>query len=153
MQLEIGSIMEGKVSGITKFGAFVDMPNGKTGMVHISEIATTFVNNIRDYVTEGQLVTVKVISITDTGKMGLSMKQALNKPDKDVKTFYPKPKFNSKTSRPGVNRSTKITDFEHMMSKFKQTSEEKIYALKRANESKRGEYSKKKLRTVSNNGF
>ncbi|MDR1253518.1 MAG: S1 RNA-binding domain-containing protein [Oscillospiraceae bacterium] len=153
MQLKIGSVMEGKVSGITKFGAFVDMPDGKTGMVHISEISTTFVNEIRDYVTEGQLVRVKVVNITDTGKIGLSMKQVLDKPDKDVKTFCPKPRFNNKTSKPEINHGKKITNFEHMMSKFKQASEEKIYDLKKANESKRGEHSKKKLRTLSDNGF
>ena len=63
MQLEVGAILEGKVTGITKFGAFVELEGGKTGMVHISEVAPTFVREIRDFVTEGQTVKVKVLSI------------------------------------------------------------------------------------------
>ena len=71
-KLEVGAIFEGKVTGITKFGAFVDI-GGKTGMVHISEVAPVFVKEIRDFVTEGQAVKVKVIGIKD-GKISLSMK-------------------------------------------------------------------------------
>ena len=76
MQLEVGTILEGKVTGITKFGAFVELPEGKTGMVHISEVAPTFVKEIRDYVTENQMVKVKVLSISDDGKVSLSMKKS-----------------------------------------------------------------------------
>ena len=76
MQLEIGGIYEGKVTGITKFGAFVDLGEGKTGMVHISEVAATFVKEIKDFVTEGQTVKVKVITIAPDGKISLSMKKA-----------------------------------------------------------------------------
>ena len=78
MQLEVGSILEGKVTGITKFGAFVELPGGKTGMVHISEVAPTFVKEIRDFVTENQTVKVKVLSIGEDGKISLSMKKALD---------------------------------------------------------------------------
>lgn len=63
MQLEVGSVVEGKVTGITKFGAFVELPDGKTGMVHISEVAPTYVKEIRDFVTENQTVKVKILSI------------------------------------------------------------------------------------------
>ena len=77
MQLEVGTILEGKVTGITKFGAFVELPGGKTGMVHISEVAPTFVKEIRDYVTENQVVKVKVMSISEDGKVSLSMKKAV----------------------------------------------------------------------------
>lgn len=80
MQFEVGSILEGKVTGITKFGAFVELPGGKTGMVHISEVAPTFVKEIRDYVTENQTVKVKVLSIGDDGKVSLSMKKAVDPP-------------------------------------------------------------------------
>ena len=73
-KLEVGAIFEGKVTGITKFGAFVDI-GGKTGMVHISEVAPVFVKEIRDFVTEGQAVKVKVIGINDDGKISLSMKK------------------------------------------------------------------------------
>jgi S1 RNA binding domain protein len=72
--IEVGMILEGKVSGITKFGAFVDLPDSKTGMVHISEVAPTFINEISDYVKVGQEVKVKVLSLND-GKISLSMKQ------------------------------------------------------------------------------
>lgn len=69
MGLEVGEIYEGKVTGITKFGAFVSLEEGHTGMVHISEIAPTFVNEIRDFVSEGQTVKVKVLSISEEGKI------------------------------------------------------------------------------------
>ena len=73
MQLEVGAVVEGKVTGITKFGAFVELPGGKTGMVHISEVAPTFVKEIRDFVTENQTVKVKILAISEEGKISLSM--------------------------------------------------------------------------------
>ena len=76
MQLEIGKIYDGKVKGITQYGAFVDIEGGGTGMVHISEIANTFVNEIRDHLTENQDVKVKVIGINEAGKVSLSIKKA-----------------------------------------------------------------------------
>ena len=79
MQLEVGAIVEGKVTGITKFSAFVELPGGKTGMVHISEIAPVFVNDIHDFVTEKQIVKVKILSIAEDGKIALSMKKAVEK--------------------------------------------------------------------------
>ena len=87
-------ILEGKVSGITKFGAFVDLPDSKTGMVHISEVAPTFINEISDYVQVGQTVKVKVLAI-DNGKIKLSIKQALPKEQQS----RPKPPF-KKSERP-----------------------------------------------------
>lgn len=63
MRLEVGAVVEGKITGITRFGVFVELPGGKTGMVHISEVAPTFVKEIRDYVTENQTVRVKILSI------------------------------------------------------------------------------------------
>ena len=75
MQIEVGSILEGKVTGIMKFGAFVDLPDGKSGMVHISEISNTYVENVSDFLTVGQEVKVKVISINENGKIGLSIKK------------------------------------------------------------------------------
>ncbi len=69
-------VVEGKVTGITKFGAFVTMPDGKSGLVHISEIANTFVNDVHDFVQDGQTVKVKVIGIADDGKINLSIKRA-----------------------------------------------------------------------------
>ena len=74
MQLEVGKIVEGKITGITNFGAFVQMEGGKTGLVHISEVALTFVKDINDHLKEGDGVKVKVLSIDDNGKVSLSMK-------------------------------------------------------------------------------
>lgn len=76
MQLDVGKIYEGKVTRITKFGAFVEIEPGTTGMVHISEVANTFVNEIKDHLTEGQPVKVRVISVSDEGKISLSIKKA-----------------------------------------------------------------------------
>ena len=76
MAIEVGMILEGKVSGITKFGAFVDLPDSQTGMVHISEVAHTYINEIGDYVKVGQTVKVKVLALNN-GKISLSMKQAV----------------------------------------------------------------------------
>lgn len=75
MQIEVGSILEGKVTGIMKFGAFVELPDGKSGMVHISEISNTYVENVSDFLTVGQQVKVKVININEQGKIGLSIKK------------------------------------------------------------------------------
>lgn len=80
MELEIGAILEGKVTGITKFGAFVSLPGGSSGLVHISEIANAYVNDVHDYLTDGQTVQVKVLSINEAGKINLSIKQALPPP-------------------------------------------------------------------------
>ncbi len=73
--IEIGSIQEGKVTGIMNFGAFVSLPGGKSGLVHISEIAHTFVRDVHDHLQVGQLVRVKVLDISDEGKINLSLKQ------------------------------------------------------------------------------
>lgn len=140
MQLEVGAVLEGKITGITKFGAFVELPGGKTGMVHISEIAPTFVKEIRDYVTENQMVKVKVLSISEEGKVSLSMKKAVPPPPKSSAPVPQRP------GRPGSyewqSRRSEPASFEDMMSRFKQTSDEKMSDLKRTMESKRGGFSK-----------
>lgn len=79
MDLSPGDIVEGVVSKVTKFGAFVDLKEGKSGLVHISEIADTFVKNIEDHIKEGDEVKVKVLSIDEKGKIALSIKDALEK--------------------------------------------------------------------------
>ena len=142
MSLEVGMIVEGKVSGITKFGAFVDLEDGKTGMVHISEVAPTYVNDIKDHLTEGQTVKVKILSIGDDGKISLSIKKALpqsgnnNRQGKGVAVSHrPRPAASYEWQ---PSKSTEPASFEDMLSKFKQTSDEKISNLKRANESRRG---------------
>ena len=85
MQLEVGEIFEGKVTGITKFGAFVAMPDGRNGLVHISEIANTYVNEVSDFVKEGETVKVKVIGIGDGGKVNLSIKQTQPAPPRQFR--------------------------------------------------------------------
>ncbi len=95
MELEIGSIYEGKVTGITKFGAFVLLPMGKSGMVHISEVANTFVDDINNFLKEGQTVTVKLIAIDPQGRINLSIKKAL-----------PQPEQPQRPARPAGNRPT-----------------------------------------------
>ena len=82
MQLEVGKIYEGKVTGITKFGAFVELDKDTTGMVHISEVANTFVNEIKDHLQEGQTVKVKVLSVGEDGKISLSIKKAQPAPQR-----------------------------------------------------------------------
>ncbi len=144
MGIEVGMILEGKVSGITKFGAFVDLPDSKTGMVHISEVAPTFINEISDYVKVGQTVKVKVLALND-GKISLSMKQALpkeqqKKPQKQNRGRQPYKPAPPVTS-PGdyewqSSQRSSPSSFEDMMSKFKQTSEDKMSDLKRGGESR-----------------
>lgn len=76
MELTVGTFLEGKVKTITKFGAFVALPENRTGMVHISEVSNSYVNDIREHLTEGQTVRVKIIGIDEAGKISLSMKRA-----------------------------------------------------------------------------
>lgn len=139
MQLEVGAILEGKVTGITKFGAFVELPGGKTGMVHISEVAPTYVKEIRDFVTENQTVKVKILSISEEGKVSLSIKKAIVQPEPVRKAVSP--------GRPGgfewQGSRNESGSFEDMMSRFKQSSDEKMSDLKRNVESKRGGFSRR----------
>ena len=83
MAIEIGSILEGKVTGIMNFGAFVSLPGGKSGLVHISEIANTFVKDVHDHLQVGQTVKVKVLDINEQGKINLSIKRAQDEPQKE----------------------------------------------------------------------
>ncbi len=153
MQLEIGKIYNGKVKGITQYGAFVDIEGGGTGMVHISEIANTYVSEIRDHLTENQEVKVKVIGINEAGKVSLSIKKASETPD----SAPPRQKKNNSErnngnnnnngnpnkNRPNVWEPKKQTPpsemtFEDMMSRFKQSSEERMCDLKRSTDRKNG---------------
>lgn len=79
-QVEVGAVLEGKVTGITKFGAFVALPGGKSGLVHISQVANAYVNDIHDFLSDGQTVKVRVLSVSPEGKISLSMKQAEERP-------------------------------------------------------------------------
>ncbi|MCI8497618.1 MAG: S1 RNA-binding domain-containing protein [Clostridiales bacterium] len=144
MQLEVGAILEGKVTGITKFGAFVELPGGKTGMVHISEVAPTYVKEIRDHVSENQVVKVKILSISEEGKISLSMKKALPPPP-PAQGRRGRPARSP--GRPGgfewQSSKSEPASFEDMMSRFKQSSDEKMSDLKRSMDSKRGSFSRR----------
>lgn len=143
MAVEIGEIFEGKVTGITTFGAFVELPDKSTGMVHISEVSNSFIKDIHEKLTENQTVTVKVIDINDKGKIALSIKKAMppeETAEKPKKPFGDKPQ---KKSRPQVWTGQKKSEpenmsFEDMMAKFKSESDEKMSDLKKISAAKRG---------------
>ncbi|MBR4874553.1 MAG: S1 RNA-binding domain-containing protein [Clostridia bacterium] len=137
MQLEPGTIIEGKVTGITPFGAFISFGDGKTGLVHISEIALGYVKNVQDHLKENDMVKAKILSVDQNGKISLSIKQALSnerprdkKPERSQTPKRPEDIDWSKKARP--------TSFEDMMAKFKQDSDEKLSDMKKAIDSKRG---------------
>lgn len=140
MSLEVGSKVEGKVSKIMPFGAFVALPGKKSGLVHISEVARDYVENINDHLKEGDEVTVKILKIDDDGKISLSIKQALE-PKK--RADRRKDEKSARTSvRPadidwGSANSSSDLSFDDMLNRFKQDSDEKMQALKRSNDSKR----------------
>ncbi len=148
MQIEVGSIFEGKISGIAAFGAFVELEGGKTGLVHISEIASEYVNDISRYLQEGQSVKVKVIG-TEKGKISLSIKQAEEgtpakeekKPKKDkAQNKRQKTAQKQVASQPPEEFEfvqKKDMSFDDMLLKFKQDSDEKFQDLKRSNDNKR----------------
>ena len=137
MAIEVGMILEGKVSGITKFGAFVDLPDSKTGMVHISEVARTYVNDIKEFVKTGDVVKMKVLNIGEDGKVSLSIKRALepertNEPrERRERRSSATPKIDG--SYTWTPKKTEPQSFEEMMNRFKQTSDEKFSDLKRKN--------------------
>ncbi len=132
MELTVGQIVEGKITGITNFGVFVDLGDSKTGMVHISEVAQTFVNEIRDHVKENDVVKMKVLSISEDGKISLSIKRAIESPKKEFRESRRTPPKPDKSFTWSTQKSEPAS-FEEMMSKFKMTSEEKFSDLKRKN--------------------
>lgn len=145
MQLTVGQIVEGKITGITNFGVFVDLGEGKSGLVHISEVARSYVSDIKEFVKINDVVKMKVLSIGDDGKISLSIKKALEpeapKERKERRDRKPAPaKIDS--SYTWTPKKAEPASFEEMMSRFKQTSDEKFSDLKRKNpeakRSKRG---------------
>lgn len=108
MAIEEGSIYQGKVTGTTKFGAFVELPEGKTGLVHISEIADSYVKEVSDHIRTGEEVTVKVLKLQEDGKIALSIRKAQENP----------------------------ASFEEKMNRFLQDSEDRLSALAKKTESR-----------------
>lgn len=142
MQLEVGAILEGKVTGVKKFGAFVALPGGRTGMVHISEVSNSFIEDLSTVLNEGQEVKVKVLSIAEDGKIALSIKRTLPPEPRGSRTAGPRPQ-RARSDAPRVWQPKAPApqgemSFEDMMAKFKSQSEEKISDLKRVTENRRG---------------
>ena len=138
MELTVGAILEGKVKSITNFGAFVALPENKTGMVHISEVANAYVSDIRQHLTEGQDVKVVVIG-TENGKINLSIKRLEPKPQRENA-----PRGNFRSGNPGQSQNRparpapvqpaapKTADqlFEEKLKAFMTESDSKLSSLK-----------------------
>ncbi len=142
MQIEEGSVLRGKITGVAPFGAFVELEDGKTGLVHISEVSSEYVEDISKHLTQGQAVKVKVMSVDEKGKISLSIKRAAE--DNAVKKKKaPRQKTSGEfKGAPEVfefsgKRSMEDMSFEDKLLKFKQDSDEKIQDLKRNTEGKR----------------
>ena len=156
MSIEVGNILPGKVTGITNFGALVDLGNRKTGLVHISEVSNSYIKDIKDVLTVGDEVQVKVMEISGDGKVSLSIRRA--SADSSEETVEEKPKFQKSAPRnqegqgfkkpyaaksaPSFEKKSpsqaKVNDFDAMMSSFLKDSEDRLTSLKRNTEGKRG---------------
>jgi len=126
MSVSVGAIIEGVVTGITNFGAFVELPGGTTGLVHISEVADSYVKDVKDFLKEKDKIKVKVIHIDEKGKIGLSIKQV--NPSKTTVNAH------RDRNRGRVN----IETFEDKLSKFMKESDEIQSAFRKSTDSKRG---------------
>lgn len=133
MPLEVGKVVEGKVSGITAFGAFIQLPEGKSGLVHISEVAQEYVKDIKAHLKENQTVKVKIISIDPNGKISLSIKKACDQKPPVITSRTPvEIEWNNNRD------SASNVSFEDRLAKFMKDSEEKFHDLKKNTDSKRG---------------
>ncbi len=157
MSLEVGAIVEGEVTGITNFGAFVQLPEGKVGLIHISEVSNVYVKDVHDFLKEHDKVKVKVLTVDERGKIGLSIKQ-LTPPPAVQQTRPQRPQGDNRERRvnngprpQGDNRERRIggartqgtrpmgpVSFEDKLSKFLKDSDDRMLDLKRNTESKRG---------------
>ncbi|MGE5583029.1 MAG: S1 RNA-binding domain-containing protein [Bacillota bacterium] len=117
MSLEVGQIVDGKVTGITNFGAFIELSTGQTGLVHISEVADEYVKDVNQFLKQNDLVKVKVLNL-DKGKIGLSIRQAQPHPER----------------KPPQNKQS----FEDKLAKFMKDSDERLSDLRRNTDAKRG---------------
>lgn len=140
MAIEIGSIQEGKVTGIMNFGAFVSLPGGKSGLVHISEISNTFVKDVHDHLQVGQIVKVKVIDINEQGKINLSIKRVQAEEKKEeTRETVPKPPVALRSQEPemgAVAPPSGDLSFEEKLKKFMQASDSKNADKRRNTERK-----------------
>ena len=155
MSLEVGAIVEGEVTGITNFGAFVQLPEGKVGLIHFSEVSNVYVKDVHDFLKEHDKVKVKVLSVDDRGKIGLSIKQLTPPPAPQPRPQRPqndnrerrnnngmRPQGDNRERRGGMRpqsaRPMPPVSFEDKLSKFLKDSDDRMLDLKRNTESKRG---------------
>ena len=158
MSIEVGSIISGKVTGITNFGAFIDLGEKKTGLVHISEISDSYIKDINEVLTVGDEVKVKILSIADDGKIGLSIRKAeekteeVSRPQREYKPSQrssasaPAPRKTTSYSRDNNARGDRFSQgqeskkdsFDNLMSAFLKDSDDRLTSLKRNTEGKRG---------------
>ena len=149
MELAVGTIISGKVTAITKFGAFVSLPGGKSGLVHISEVAAAFVSDVHDYLTEGQEVTVKILSVSPEGKINLSIKQAQPQQERPQPArsarpqgSRPGPRSGGRSPRPAqaavAMQPPAEPSFEDKLKQFLSSSERKMADLNRNISGKQG---------------
>ena len=129
MAAEAGQVVDGTVTKLAEFGVFVRLPDGQTGLVHISEIADAFVRNVADYFEEGDTVKVKVLGINDRGRLELSAKQAEPRVPLDGVVEVPRP-------RRAPRRETDPS-FEDRLSKFLKSSEQRLALLRRSRDAKK----------------
>ncbi|WP_290033523.1 S1 domain-containing RNA-binding protein [Ligilactobacillus cholophilus] len=142
MTVEVGTKVSGKVSGITNFGAFVDLGEKQTGLVHISEVSNNYVKDIHDVLKVGDEVQVKVLKIGDDGKISLSIKQAMPKPKKNESTSRQNNNHQGNHQRFHGNKSNHQNhskkDFDTLLAGFLKESDERLTSLKRNTDGKRG---------------
>src|SRR5699024_7808511 len=147
MSLEVGNKVEGKITGLAKFGAFIDLGNNKTGLVHISEVSDKFVEDINEELKVGEIVTVKVLTIDNDGKIALSMrdkeKEAQEKKKQQNKRELQKRETNNRRPSPTFNKRSNNNhnnsqDFDSLMNDFLKDSETRLSSIRKNTESKRG---------------
>ena len=141
MAIEVGSVVEGVVTGITNFGAFVELPEGKTGLIHISEVADVYVSDVHDFLRERDTVKVKVLTVDDRGKIGLSIKALQDKaaaPAQPSAAPARPPRPPRDMRRTAASRQIGSPSFEDKLSRFLKDSDERLTDLRRKTDSKRG---------------
>ena len=141
MAIEVGNVVEGVVTGITNFGAFVELPEGKTGLIHISEVADVYVNDVHDFLRERDTVKVKVLTVDDRGKIGLSIKALQDKaaaPAQPSAAPARPPRPPRDMRRTAASRQIGSPSFEDKLSRFLKDSDERLTDLRRKTDSKRG---------------
>lgn len=152
MQIEVGEILDGRVSGITGFGAFVTLPDGRSGLVHISEVADTYVRDIREYLTEGQEVKVKVMNLSPDGKIGLSIRRAAPTAEQQERRGERRPSGAARpASRPAaenagsqyVPETSGNRNFEDKLKQFMKESDGKMSGNRLFQQQKRGQRRRK----------